>query len=162
MYYKKLDDDANFLGVYARDWIKSARELGFRYISEAIIGLYLGGDSTREIEEKMGLSNMTVRRLLKKWGIEMRSRGGAHGGRLYKYKDYVDQDLDTYPMTTIEIGEELGLSTTRVQQILDKALRDFRENWIAMFGPMTFELTDIEKFSGMIGHEQEKGKFGKK
>lgn len=154
--YEEIDKETTF--YYGELWLKTANELGFEYISEALVEMYKEGLSTREIGRKMEIHRSSVMRFFRLWGVEMRSRGGAHGGRLGKHKEEVDEKPDVYFMTTTEIAEKLGLSATRVQQILDQALRNFKENWAVLYGAYSFEQLDSEMFSGMLRREREKEK----
>lgn len=158
MDYKKIDEETTFRSKHSKElWMKNANESGFDYISEALVEMYKSGKSLRDIRAKMRMSRTSIKRLLTLWGIKMRGRGGAHGG--LRHKEKKDQDVDYYPMTAVEIGKVLGISKTRVVQIIEEALKKFRENWIEMYGEFKFDQTDMEKIMEFLSQGVRKRKL---
>ena len=72
MNFKELDKVIDF--KYATDKYRAAKNLGFEYISEAVIKLY-PGHSSFYLAECFDVYHSTIRFWLKIWGIKRKSRG---------------------------------------------------------------------------------------
>ena len=150
MSFKELDEGTRF--VKHDEWLGRAKELGYSYISEAIIKLLGEGFSVKDVAGKTGISEKSVRDKAKAWGVKMRPRGGRRETVTPYRKDVVDDDL--HAMSLTEIAKELGVTPEYVRQTLKKAIVKFKKNWLRMYGTPTFELTDLEHYLHGIEHER--------
>ena len=137
MNYKKLDQSTNF--ARRKVLLATVAELGYTYISEALIELYKI-HSLRKVAKILGWHVSFVRRHLTNWKVERRPRGGKHGG-LQSGEMVANEDT-----SITEIAQELGVSPERARQILHDAIVHFRKNWIEMYGNYNRGLSDREFF----------------
>jgi len=75
--YKKLDDSIKFR--YYDDKINAVKSLGYSYISEAVIDLYINQEkSMPEIAKMMkpAITQQVIGLWMKRWNIKRRARGG--------------------------------------------------------------------------------------
>ena len=106
MNYKKLDQSVKF--KHQEEMLEKVVELGYTYISEALIELYRV-NSLRKTAKILGWHVSFVRRHLTNWGIERRPRGGTHGG-LQSGEMVANED-----MSITEIAQELGVTPERAR-----------------------------------------------
>lgn len=94
-----------------------AEEMGYEYISEAIVSLYEEFGSIRPVAKALGVYYNTIYNWLKIWRVDVDSR---------------DQDTGA---TLDEIAEEFGYESRRgALYFLESAMKKFRRNWIRMYG----------------------------
>jgi hypothetical protein len=75
MNYKNLESKINIR--YYPDKIKVITALGYSYVSEAVIDMYVNQQKPMtEIAEGIEVTSACIQRWLKIWGIQRRSRGG--------------------------------------------------------------------------------------
>ncbi len=73
--YKNLD--AKIQIRYYQDKIKTVKALGYSYVSEAVIDMYINQQkSMTEVAKNTDVTSAGIQRWLKTWGIQPRSRGG--------------------------------------------------------------------------------------
>ena len=137
MNYKKLDQSVKF--KRQEEMLKKVGELGYTYISEALVELYKT-NSLREMAKILGWHVSFVRRHLTNWKVERRPRGGKHGG-LQSGEMVANEDT-----SITEIAQELEVTPERARQILHNAIVHFRRNWIQMYGIYDRGLSDREFF----------------
>lgn len=77
--WKKIDRQYKY--YYYEDRLKTARLLGYKYVSECTARLYAGFKSTNKVAEILKVSPFTVQRELKAMGIKLRKRGGNTCGK---------------------------------------------------------------------------------
>jgi hypothetical protein len=82
--YKKIDKQHKF--HYYNDKLKQAKELGYDYVSEAIIELYRKHKSSSKVCQILELGGEgTIFYFLKKFGEPTNKRGGARTGQGRKH-----------------------------------------------------------------------------
>lgn len=67
MNHKALD--RKIMWNFKNDLYKACREMGYEYISEAVIEMYREGYTLTEIADSFGTTRYSVKRWLKRWGV---------------------------------------------------------------------------------------------
>ena len=82
-YYQLLDNTKRW--TYYDDKLIIANKMGYRFVSEAWIKLYvLSKWSLGQIGTKFEVTHLGVRNPLLKWGIKLRSRGGPNNCKRFE------------------------------------------------------------------------------
>jgi len=144
--YKKLDDSIKFR--YYDDKINAVKSLGYSYISEAVIDLYINQEkSMPEIAKMMdgSITQQVIGLWLKKWNIKRRTRGG-------------DTSSWSWPENCIYCNE-LTQKNDRQIGMHSKCLYKFRrrtKNWIIKYSKSDEGLTRLKKDLGIAHHVDNK------
>jgi len=96
--YKKIDQQTTYR--YRADKQEAVEALGYDYISEAAVKLYLSDLSSKEVGDKIGVSEQCIIKWIRKFGVPM-NRNKAHW-------NYPDRCRDCGTVTTPGKGRALG------------------------------------------------------